>query len=188
MLSVSCCSQTESQPTEFTQPVSDQPLSFGINAVREKMNPYGAGISAGGLARRMAQSDILAKAVDLDMVDAGWEPTVDTYLNRVPKARILEAVREAKGEGTSQLIDHLKKGEMATEEERLLKGSGWLPEVLRRADLVAFQDQDVAKGQGASLEDAGDMAAEMSDDSETVDLPAFLMADLLVPDGTCQRP
>lgn len=31
--------------------------------------------------------------VDLDMVDAGWEPTVDGYLNRVPKARILEAVR-----------------------------------------------------------------------------------------------
>jgi hypothetical protein len=55
-----------------------------------------------------------------------WEPTVDGYLNRVPKARILEAVREAKGEGTLQLLDHLKKGEMATEAERLLKGSGWL--------------------------------------------------------------
>jgi hypothetical protein len=59
----------------------------------------------------------------------------DNYLNRVPKARILEAVREAKGEGTAQLLDHLKKGEMATEAERLLKGSGWLPEVLRRSDL-----------------------------------------------------
>ena len=57
----------------------------------------------------MAQSDILAKAVDLDMVDAGWEPTVDGYLNRVPKARIIEAVREAEGEGTAQLLDHRKK-------------------------------------------------------------------------------
>ena len=156
-------------------------LSFGVNALQEKVNPYGAGITASGLARRMAQSDILAKAVDLDMVEAGWEPTVDGYLNRVPKARILDAVREAKGEGTAQLLDHLKKGEMATEAERLLKGSGWLSEVLRRADLVAFDDQDKAEGQGASVGEADDPAAEMPDDSETVDLPAFLTADL--PEG-----
>lgn len=40
------------------------------------------------------------------MVEAGWEPTADTHLNRVPNARILEAVHEAKGEATAQLLDH----------------------------------------------------------------------------------
>jgi ParB family chromosome partitioning protein len=142
-------------------------VSFGINALHEKVNPYGAGISASGLARRMAQSEIVAQAVYLDMVEAGWEPTVDGYLNRVPKARILEAVREAKGEGTAQLLDHLKKGEMATEAERLLKGSGWLPEVLRRADLVVQDVAKLAEGQGDDTVQPGE-----------VDLPAFLTADL----------
>jgi len=128
-------------------------LSFGINALHEKVNPYGAGISASGLTRRMAHADLVARAVDLNMVEAGWEPTVDGYLNRVPKARILEAVREAKGEGTAQLLDHLKKGEMATEAERLLKGSGWLPGVLRRTDLVALDGEESAKCQSARKTD-----------------------------------
>ena len=39
----------------------------------------------------------------------------------MPKARILEAVREAKGEQSAQLIDHLKKADMAREAERLRK-------------------------------------------------------------------
>ena len=142
-------------------------LSLGINALHEKVNPYGAGISASGLTRRMAQSDIVAKAVSLDMVVAGWEPTVETYLGRVPKARILEAVREAKGEGTAQLLDHLKKGEMAIEAERLLKGSGWLPEVLRRVDL---EDLTSEVGEGEAFSDV--------EADERVELPAFLTAEL----------
>jgi ParB family transcriptional regulator, chromosome partitioning protein len=145
-------------------------LSFGINALHEKVNPYGAGITSGGLTRRMTQADLVAQAVDLDMAEAGWEPTVDNYLNRIPKARIVEAVREAKGEGTAQLLDHLKKSEMAFEAARLLKNTGWLPDVLCRADLVVLDGEDSAEGQG-------DDAVQL----EEIALPAFLTADL--PEG-----
>jgi ParB family transcriptional regulator, chromosome partitioning protein len=85
-------------------------------------------------SRRLAHADTLARAVNLDMAAAGWSPTVDNYLSRVPKARILEAVREAKGDASAQLIDHLKKPDMAREAERLLAKTGWLPEPLRTPD------------------------------------------------------
>ena len=110
-------------------------VSFGVNALYEKGDRYGGpDVSAHGVQQRIAQADRLARAVGLDMVEAGWRPTVDNYLGRVTKPRILEAVREAKGDQAAQLIDHLKKAEMAKEAERLLEGTGWLPEPLRLAD------------------------------------------------------
>jgi ParB family chromosome partitioning protein len=81
--------------------------------------------------KAIAHADRLAEAVQLDMAEAGWRPTAATYLGRVTKARILEAVREAKGEQAAQLIEDLKKADMAREAERLLDGTGWLPEPLR---------------------------------------------------------
>jgi hypothetical protein len=133
-------------------------LSFGVNALYERPNPYsGMGISQHGLDRRLREADRLARTTRLDLVEAGWKPTVANYLGRVTKSRILEAVREGVGEGAAQLIDHLKKGDMAREAERLLDGSGWLPEPLRLDDPDLEQDM--------ATEDAG------------VELPAFLTGD-----------
>ncbi len=119
-------------------------VSFGVNALFERPNPYGSGISQHGLDVRMAQADRLARAVDLDMATAGWKPTVGNYLGRVTKPRILEAVREGAGERAAGLIDHLKKGDMAKEAERLLADTGWLPEPLRLID----QDEPAMNGEG----------------------------------------
>ncbi|WP_072389397.1 ParB/RepB/Spo0J family partition protein [Hyphomicrobium sp. CS1BSMeth3] len=85
----------------------------------------------------------LASAVTLDMAAAGWKPTVDAFLGRVTKARILEAVREAKGEKAADRIAHLKKDDMAKEAERLLDGTGWLPEPLRTAGISSTKPDDV---------------------------------------------
>ncbi len=111
--------------------------SFAVNAVYEPANRTNQGrVSAHGVRTRLDQADVLARAVGLDMVQAGWRPTVDNYLGRVTKPRILEAVREAKGDASAQLIDHLKKADMAKEAERLLDGSGWLPEPMRLVDIA----------------------------------------------------
>ena len=105
-------------------------VSFGVNALVERTDPYGSGLSQHSLERRLSQANRLAQVVDLDMVAVGWRPTVENYLGRVTKPRILEAVREAKGENFVGMLDHLKKADMAKEAERLLEGTGWLPEVL----------------------------------------------------------
>ena len=112
--------------------------SLTVNVVKEPWN------------RRpdvFAHGDQIARAVGLDMAAAGWKPTVDTYLGRVPKARILEAVREAKDEHAAQLIDHLKKAEMAKEAERLLDGTGWLPEPLRLVNSETVTDEPAGEAE-----------------------------------------
>jgi ParB family transcriptional regulator, chromosome partitioning protein len=132
-------------------------VSYGVNALFERPNPYsGSGVSQHGLDVRLAQADRLARATGMDMVAAGWKPTVGNYLGRVTKPRILEAVREGAGERAAQLIDHMKKGDMAKEAERLLADSGWLPEPLRLASIDGGQsgpDDQADSGEDTALPD-----------------------------------
>ncbi|EYR83757.1 ParB/RepB/Spo0J family partition protein [Shinella sp. DD12] len=114
----------------------------------------------------------LAQTIGFGMVGAGWTPTVDNYLGRVTKAHILQAVREAKGDRSAQLIDHLKKQDMAREAARLLDGSGWLPEVLRYpADIIA-DEVGTSETDNAMIVDDDDVEAD------DVVLPAFLTEEL----------
>ena len=102
-------------------------VGASVNAVQETWNRR---------PRALAHADRLAEAVRLDMVAAGWTPTVNAYLGRVTKARILQAVREAKGEAEADHLAALKKAEMAEAAETLLAGSGWLPEAVRTPGLT----------------------------------------------------
>jgi ParB family transcriptional regulator, chromosome partitioning protein len=144
--------------------------SLGLNAVHEQWNR--------GKSRQI-HADRLARAVDLDMNAAGWRATSENYLGRVSKIRILEAVREGKGEKSAQLIGHLKKADMANEAERLLEGSGWLPEPLRTGDDVQGERsraEPSAEALPAFLDgdDEQDQAIGEEDDSEP--RPAHLLA------------
>ncbi|MBT0676399.1 ParB/RepB/Spo0J family partition protein [Komagataeibacter oboediens] len=114
-------------------------LSFGVNALYE--SSHGPSL-ARSVRERLARADRLATALRLDLAEAGWQPTVENYLGRVTKARILEAVREARGDEAADRIAHLKKADMAQAAERLLDGSGWLPEALRTRDVSGQSEGD----------------------------------------------
>ncbi len=87
-------------------------------------------------------ADQLVTALGLDMAKVGWITTAENYLSRISKDRITEAVTEARGEETATLLSDLKKEKMVIEAERLLSGSGWVPQALRSADAVSSPDTD----------------------------------------------
>jgi ParB family chromosome partitioning protein len=81
-------------------------------------------------SRAMATGDKLAEAVSLDMTGY-WRPTVRTYLGRITKARILEAVREGVSIDAADRMAQMKKQDMAEAAEQQLAGTGWLPLLMR---------------------------------------------------------
>ncbi len=83
----------------------------------------------------LAYADTLANVVAPNMV-AHWEPTVDSYLGRVTKARIVQAVREGVSDEAAKRITGLKKLPMAKAAEELLSRTDWLPLLLRTANDV----------------------------------------------------
>lgn len=139
-------------------------MSLTVNAVHEAWNRR---------PRAIAHADYLAQTLSLDIAAAGWTPTVHNFLGRVTKARILGAVREAKGEASARQIEHLKKGDMAIQAEQMLVGTGWLPEPLRTpghafqqsetADASRQDDEPVEESAAIESETAIDEAAAQSD-------------------------
>jgi ParB family transcriptional regulator, chromosome partitioning protein len=74
---------------------------------------------------------LLAKAVGLDMAD-WWEPTAQGYLNHVSKVQIVQALKEADPEMTTDGLAGLKKDVLVAQAATRLAGKRWLPLPLRR--------------------------------------------------------
>ena len=127
-------------------------VAHGVNASVEAYNRR---------PRAIAHADRIAAAVDLDVAATGWTPTVDTFLGRVTKARILLAVAEAKGQRAADRIEHLKKGEMAEQAQELLAGNGWIPEPLRTPG------RSVIEASAEVADEAGADAPAVTADGET---------------------
>jgi ParB family chromosome partitioning protein len=85
------------------------------------------GVQGGDTSNDM---DALARATILDM-RKWWSATAESYFASVPKARILEVVREAVSPEVASALSDLKKGELVASAEQRLVGRGWLPPSLK---------------------------------------------------------
>lgn len=77
-----------------------------------------------------AEVDAIADAVGLDMAD-WWEPTAQSYLNHVPKAQIVQALREAGPDLVDDGVASMKKEVLVVKAASRLAGKRWLPAPLR---------------------------------------------------------
>jgi len=90
-----------------------------------------------------------ATAAGLDMRHC-WTATKESYLSRVPKALILDAVREGAGSSAAARIAATKKEVMAADAAALLSGTGWLPAVLHVPGVTYPVDSGAAGDQAAA--------------------------------------
>ncbi|MDP3405696.1 MAG: ParB/RepB/Spo0J family partition protein [Brevundimonas sp.] len=124
--------------------------SLGLNAVRD---PHDRRPAA------WAQAEVMATALALDMATI-WTPSIDRYLGRVSKARILEAVGEAASPPDAERMSGWKKSDMADAAELLLDGKGWLPPLLRTAPPTPPQADGSADASETEATDRPEPAAD----------------------------
>ena len=91
-------------------------------------------LTANGLPTAGAAGSVnaIAMALGLDMAD-WWEPTAEGYLNHVPKAQIVAALKEAGPELAGVGVEAMKKEALVSAAASRLVGTRWLPEPLRRS-------------------------------------------------------
>ena len=102
----------------------------------------------------------LAQALGLDMA-AWWQPTAESYFQHISKAMILDAVGEFAPDHVSRLAK-LKKADIASEAERLVAGTGWMPAIFRvegPQDTAAEEDEATAKDANTPTEPTDAVAA-----------------------------
>lgn len=86
-------------------------------------------------------------ALELKMEDH-FTPTVSNYLGRVSKELIIEALTEAeqiKSDADRIALLDMKKGALATEAEKRLLGTGWVPSLIRTQVLKPVKKQNTTK-------------------------------------------
>ena len=83
-------------------------------------------------AGRNPAADALAQALTLDMRD-WWQPTVEGFWQRLPKAGMIHAMSEAKVTAAAPL-GKVKKAEAAQMAAQAMQGTDWLPAPLRRPE------------------------------------------------------
>jgi ParB family chromosome partitioning protein len=96
----------------------------------------------------------LAQAVELDMA-AWWKPTAEGFFRHIAKPAILDAVNQYAPAHVTRLAK-LKKGDIASEAERLADGTGWMPAVFQTGHDTEPKSVPEAADETDAPEDAAD--------------------------------
>jgi len=131
------------------------------------------GASVDGVATDEGAHSInaLIPALNLDLADE-WKPTRASYFDHVSKARIAEVVTVAVSPAEGMRIVKLKKGDAATEAERIVSGTGWLPDHFARAETRSrplWRNHAATSSDVAEEEDGDDDASGARDADEAND-------------------
>ena len=77
------------------------------------------------------------EVLSIDMTQY-WEATRASYLDHVPKQRLVDVVAQAESPDAGKPLLAMKKGDAAEAAQLRLVGTGWLPEVLRNRDVPSM--------------------------------------------------
>lgn len=83
----------------------------------------------------------ISDVLDLDMAKY-WQPTRASYLQHVPKQRIVDVVAQAVSPQAANPLGAMKKGDAAAAAELMLAETKWLPEVLTNRAQPPCLDDD----------------------------------------------
>lgn len=121
-------------------------------------------VSVGAVTSREgdAPAAALAQAVGLDMHD-WWTPTAAGYFEHVSKAKTLEAVQAFAPEQVNRLAK-LRKGDLASEAQRLAAGSGWLPAMFKRPDVSVGEARTETKVEAEGMASTDAESVEREDE------------------------
>ena len=97
-----------------------------LHAVQQRLDEQPSNL------RPLTHADALHAATGLDMAD-WWEPTDEAYLNHVPKAQIISALKEAGPNLAGGGVEAMKKDALVSAAASRLAGTRWLPQPLRRS-------------------------------------------------------
>lgn len=100
-------------------------IAPSVNAMQDR-----ATVSHTTSAKPVEAVQALAALLGLDMAD-WWEATAENFCGSVSKAKLVEAVREVKGDSTAAALDGMKKAGAVTAAAAALEGTRWLPSLLR---------------------------------------------------------
>jgi len=120
-------------------------------------------------ATKTLPGEALAKAVGLDMA-AWWKPTAEGYFRHISKAAILDAAKAFAPSEVGRLA-RLKKGDLATEAERLTADVLWMPAVFGGGGAPADDLEDTEDIPATDDDTGADDVAYADASGDAPDLP-----------------